>query len=146
MMRVFHARIAEPSSEYKLHACHDMSTMRTVDDIYAAGKAAGNAAISDGGLQSSSDASPAPDLTYRWPPVDEGSRRAVEKQLRDSVSIYDSGGIFGKFEQAWKRYHGLPESYTLLHNSGTNALQALYFAIQVQPGDEVCCSTHLILS
>ena len=146
MMGEFHARLAEPSCEYQLHACHDMSTMQTVDDIYAVGRAAGNTDISGGGLQSSSDAHPAPDSTYRWPPVDEESGRAVEKQLRESVSIYDNGGIFGKFEKAWKKCHGLPESHTLLHNSGTNALQALYFAIQVQPGDEVCCSTHLIPS
>ena len=119
--------------------------MQTVDAIYGAGKATGNARISDGGLQSSSDTQSTLDLTYRWPPVDDGSVKAVEKQLRDSVSIYDNGGIFGKFEKAWAKYHGLPNSYTLLHNSGTNALQALYFAIQVQPGDEVC-STDPILS
>lgn len=144
-MRVFHARVAEPSCEYKLHASHDMSTMQTVDGIYGAGTAVGNAPISDCGLQSSSATQSAPDLTYRWPPVDKGSVTAVEKQLRDNVSIYDNGGIFGKFEKAWKKRHGLPESYTLLHNSGTNALQALYFAIQAQPGDEVC-STNLILN
>ena len=120
--------------------------MQTVDEIYAVGRAVGNATIGDGGLQSSSDAHSAPDLTYRWPPVDEGSGRAVQKQLQDSVSIYDNGGIFGKFEKAWEKRHGLPESYSLLHNSGTNALQALYFAIQLQPGDEVCRSTRLILS
>ena len=145
-MRVLHSRLTEPSCEDKLHARHDMSTMQTIDGIYAVGKAIGNALISDGGLQSSSDAHTGPDLTYRWPPVDEESRTAVEKQLGDSVSIYDNGGIFGKFEKAWKNYHGLPESYALLHNSGTNALQAIYFAIQVQPGDEVCRSTRLVLS
>ena len=146
MMRVFHAGISKQTCEYKLHACQDMSTMQTVDDIYAVGRAVGNATIGDGGLQSLSDAHSAPDLTYRWPPVDEGSGRAVQKQLQDSVSIYDNGGIFGKFEKAWEKRHGLPESYALLYNSGTNALQALYFAIQVQPGDEVCLPTHLILS
>ena len=146
MMRVFHAGISEQPCEYKLHACQDMSTMQTVDDIYAAGRAVGKATISDGGLRSSTVAHSALDLTYHWPPLDEESGRAVQKQLRDSVSIYDNGGIFGKFEKAWKGCHGLPESYALLHNSGTNALQALYFAIQVQPGDEVCRSTRLILS
>ena len=145
-MSVFHARLAEPSSEYKRHACHDMSTMQMVDDIYNAGRAVGNTDISGDGLQNSTSAHPAPDSTYRWPPVDEESGRAVEKQLRDSVSIYGNGGIFGEFENGWKKCHGLPESHTLLHNSGTNALQALYFAIQAQPGDEVCCSTHIIPS
>ena len=130
-MRVFHTRLAGLSCEYKLYACHDMSTMQTVDNIYAAGRAVGNAAISDSHLQSSRNAYSAPNLTYYWPLVDEGGRRAVEKQLQDSVSIYDNGGIFGKFEKAWKKCHGLPKSYTLLHNSGTNALLALYFAIQV---------------
>jgi hypothetical protein len=46
----------------------------------------------------------------------------VEKQLQESVSIYDNGGIFGEFERAWKKHHGLTESFALLHNSGTNAL------------------------
>ena len=147
MMSVFHARLAEPSSEYKRHACHDMSTMRTVDDIYAVGRAAGDTdGGGGGGLQSSTGAHPALDTTYRWPPVDEESGRAVEKQLRDSVSIYGNGGIFGEFENGWKKCHGLPESHALLYNSGTNALQALYFAMQAQAGDEVCGSTHPIPS
>ena len=144
MMKVFHARITGPSCEYKLHACHDMRTMQTINDIYAAGRAAGNAIISDGSLQNLSGACSIPDLTYHWPPVDKISACTIEKQLRDSVSIYNNGGIFGKFEKAWKNYHSFPQSHTLLHNSRTNALQALYFAIQVQPGDEVCCETHSI--
>ena len=142
-MRVFHAGITEQPCGYKVHPCQDMSTMQTMDDIYAAGRAIGNATISDGGLQSSSNAHSAPDLTCLWPPVNEGSGRAVQKQLQDSVSIHDSSEIFGKFEKAWKERHGLPNSYTLLHSSGRNALQALYFAIRVQPGDEVCRLTHL---
>ena len=145
-MRVFHARLAEPYCEYTLHARQDMSTMQTIDGIYTAGKANEDAPISDSGLRNSSDAQAGPDLAYRWPPVDKEVGRAVEKQLGDSVSIYGNDGIFGRFEEAWRNCHDLPESYTLLHNSGTNALQAVYFAIQVQPGDEVCCLTHLILS
>ena len=143
MMRVFHAGITEQPREFKLQVCQDMSTMQTVDDIYAAGRAAENATKGNDGLQSSSDAHSAPDLTYRWLPVNEGSGRAVQKQLQDSDSIYDNNGDFGKFEKAWKERHGLPNSYTLLHSSGRNAFQALYFAIRVQPGDEVCRSTHL---
>ena len=36
-----------------------------------------------------------------------------------------------------KQVHQKPEWYSLLHNSGTNALQALYYGANFQPGDEV---------
>ena len=137
-MKIFHARIAEPShnDEDQPHAYQDIITTQTIDSIYAAGKAVGDAIVCDNDLQNLI-AHSTPDCKYRWPPVDETTKKAVEKQLHNSISIYDDSRIFGKFEKAWQKQHISPESFALLHNSGTNALQALYFAAQFQPGDKV---------
>jgi dTDP-4-amino-4,6-dideoxygalactose transaminase len=53
------------------------------------------------------------------------------------ISIYGSGGVFHDFETEFKEFHGVPNSFALLHNSGSNALQSLYFAARFMPGDEV---------
>jgi len=117
-----------------------LATMHTIDIIYArAGTTGDTGGDSSDNLSDSSKANSIPDCTYRWPLIDGEVANDVEKQLRESVSIYDNSGIIGRFEHAWKMYHGSAESFTLLHNSGTNALQALYFAAQLQPGDEVGC-------
>ncbi|KAK5635040.1 hypothetical protein RRF57_010752 [Xylaria bambusicola] len=110
--------------------------MRLIDNVYSKAQAYGSDAITFSDLQGSHTSSPLPDLSFHWPPVDSTSKKAVKEQIADCVSIYDNSGIFGKFEKAWREGHGVPDSFALLHNSGTNALQALYFAAQFQPGDE----------
>ncbi|KAI2622466.1 DegT/DnrJ/EryC1/StrS aminotransferase family-domain-containing protein [Hypoxylon sp. NC1633] len=139
MMRKFHTRVSKPPQARESHSqsCHDLVTMRTIDNIYSAGGACRPTVANDDKVRISSDTHSARDLSFHWPPVDETSLRAVRDQMKESVSIYDNGGIFGKFEEAWREYHGTPDSFALLHNSGTNALQSLYFAAQLQPGDEV---------
>jgi hypothetical protein len=117
--------------------------MQTIDNIYDAASKIGDTSVRYGSLVDLSNTHSVPDCTYRWPLIDGEIANAVEKQLQESVSIYDNGGIFGEFERAWKKHHGLTESFALLHNSGTNALQALYFAAQLQPGDEVGSPQHL---
>ena len=71
------------------------------------------------------------------PIIDDMTRSAVKKQLSDTVSIYGSGGVIGTFEKEFKEYHSVPNYHVLLHKSGTNALQALYYAAGFLPGDEV---------
>ncbi|KAL8741212.1 MAG: hypothetical protein Q9190_006159 [Brigantiaea leucoxantha] len=80
---------------------------------------------------------PAQDLVMMWPVIDQTVDNAVLTQLLDDISIYGNGGIFEHFETEFKKYHAASSSYTLLHNSGTNALHALYFAAGLIPGDEV---------
>lgn len=73
----------------------------------------------------------------QWPIIDRAVEDAVSQQLHEDISIYGNGGVFEQFETEFKKYHGAGSSYALLHNSGTNALHALYFAARLMPGDEV---------
>jgi perosamine synthetase len=59
------------------------------------------------------------------------------RQLDATLSIYDNGGVFGKFEADFKVAMGAPNDFALLHNSGTNALHALYYSVGIGKGDEV---------
>ncbi|KAL8926721.1 MAG: hypothetical protein Q9208_002795 [Pyrenodesmia sp. 3 TL-2023] len=63
--------------------------------------------------------------------------KVVLSQLHKDISIYGNGGVFKEFESEFKGYHGVPSLFALLHNSGTNALHALYFAPRFMPGHEV---------
>ncbi|KAL8840978.1 MAG: hypothetical protein Q9176_003550, partial [Flavoplaca citrina] len=76
-------------------------------------------------------------LSMEWPIIDEALEKEMSNQLHTSISIYGNGGVFEDFEIEFKNYHDANCSYTLLHNSGTNALHALYFAAGLSPGDEV---------
>ena len=88
-------------------------------------------------LVTSSAQSGAQCLSMKWPVIDQAVERAVSTQLHEDISIYGSGGVFKQFEAEFREYHGVPSFYPLLHNSGTNALHALYFAAEFMPGDEV---------
>ncbi|KAL9046526.1 MAG: hypothetical protein Q9214_000659 [Letrouitia sp. 1 TL-2023] len=72
-----------------------------------------------------------------WPKIDREVEEAVSQQLNEEISIYGNSGVFKVFETEFKNYHGANSSYALLHNSGTNALHALFFAAGLMPGDEV---------
>jgi dTDP-4-amino-4,6-dideoxygalactose transaminase len=73
----------------------------------------------------------------QWPKISADVEEAVNTQLHTDISIYGSGGVFTDFEYEFQEFHGVPNSFSLLHNSGSNALQSLYFAAQFMPGDEV---------
>ena len=47
------------------------------------------------------------------------------------------GGVFGEFEDAFLRFFNKSDWHALLHNSGTNAIHALYLAAGIKTGDEV---------
>ncbi|KAL8952827.1 MAG: hypothetical protein Q9222_001262 [Ikaeria aurantiellina] len=79
----------------------------------------------------------AQELIMEWPIINQATEDAVLKQLRSDISIYGNGGVFKQFESEFRDYHGVSSWHALLHNSGTNALQALYFAAGFMPGDEV---------
>ncbi|KAL9611162.1 MAG: hypothetical protein Q9167_004184 [Letrouitia subvulpina] len=76
-------------------------------------------------------------LAMEWPKIDWEVEKAVSKQLHEEISIYGNEGVFEAFETEFKNYHGANSLYALLHNSGTNALHALFFAAGLMPGDEV---------
>lgn len=138
-MNTFYTRTTDlaSASGYQSSVHQDMLIMQTIDNIYASVGVDGNTSSHHSSIPDSGQAPSVPDCRFQWLVIDGGVISAVEKQSQESLSIYDNGGIFGKFEYAWKTYHDSGDSSALLHNSGTNALQALYFAAQFQPGDEV---------
>ena len=72
----------------------------------------------------------------QWPRITVVVEKDVLTQLYQNVSLNDNGGIFHDFKTESKQVHAL------LHNSGTNALQALFYACQFAPGDEVSLALH----
>src|SRR4051794_35340827 len=77
---------------------------------------------------------------FHWPVVDEGIMAAVQRQLLDSISIYDRSGVFERFERRFGSDHA--RAHAVLFNSGTSALLAAYHAIGLGPGDEVICADY----
>jgi len=77
---------------------------------------------------------------YIWPPITERTRKAVLKQLEESISIYDKSGIIKELEDRFARYHG--KKYALLTNSGTSALYSMYVGADLKEGDEVICPAY----
>lgn len=77
---------------------------------------------------------------YSWPPITKAVEKAVLKQLHTSISIYNRGGIFGEFENAFAAYHG--RKYGLLCNSGTTAIHSMFVAAGFKEGDEVICPAY----
>lgn len=85
-----------------------------------------------------------PSPHFRWPLIGEDEERAVLDQLRSgALSIARRGGVIEDFEDAFARLHGVP--YAMSTASGTAALHAAYFALDLEPGDEVLAPayTHL---
>jgi dTDP-4-amino-4,6-dideoxygalactose transaminase len=58
--------------------------------------------------------------------------------------MYGNGEVFTDFERFVAAFIGQPNWFTLLHNSGTNAIYALYFAASIQPGDEVIVPAYTL--
>lgn len=77
---------------------------------------------------------------FEWPPIDDGTRAAVLRQLDESISIYDRSGVVERLESAFVRDHD--RKHALLTNSGTSALHSLYVGAGVGPGDEVVCPAY----
>lgn len=105
----------------------DIAVMELIDEIYQVGYQTPEMELAQDPLAKQ----------WSWPRITPDVEDAVDKQLHDTLSIYNNGGIFGQFEKSFKYFHGVPGSYALLHNSGTNALHALYYAAGFGPGDEV---------
>lgn len=72
---------------------------------------------------------------FWWPILTEETSRAVEKQLSESISLYNRSGVIERVEVALEQWHGV--AHATLTNSGTSALHAAYVAINAKPGDEI---------
>ncbi len=75
-----------------------------------------------------------------WPVITQDYEVAVQKQLHESVSIYNRSGIIEEFEDRFAALHD--RKYALLNNSGTNSIWAMFVAAGLLPGDEVLCPTY----
>lgn len=72
---------------------------------------------------------------FTWPPLDDGTTKAVLAQLADSISVYDRSGIIARLEDGLQQYFGV--RHAVLTSSGTAALHSMYAASFIEPGDEV---------
>src|SRR3989344_9387912 len=77
---------------------------------------------------------------YVWPPITERTKKAVLKQLEESISIYDRSGIIERLEDKFAHYHG--KNHALLTNSGTSALHSMFVGANLRGGDEVICPAY----
>src|SRR3989344_9689211 len=77
---------------------------------------------------------------YVWPPITERTRKAVLRQLEESISIYDRSGIIKRLEDNFAQYHG--KKHALLTNSGTSALHSMYVGADLKDEDEVICPAY----
>ena len=72
----------------------------------------------------------------RWPSFTEEEKTAV-------CEVLDSGYVYApiaQFEQEFAAYHNV--RFALAHNNGTSAIHSAYFAVGVEPGDEVITSAY----
>ena len=125
MLKSFHAEIClgTSSCQYSKFAKQDTLVTKTVEMIY--------------GFQGSDASSAFEPLALQWPRITKDLEQDAVAQLHRDISIYDNKGILGEFETAFKQVHRKSNWYALLHNSGTNALQALYYGTDFKSGDEI---------
>lgn len=69
----------------------------------------------------------------RWPLLGEDEERAVLRVLRDGD--LSTHRVIRELEEDYRQFTGMP--YALAHCNGTAALMAAFWAIGLQPGDEV---------
>ncbi|KAL8714453.1 MAG: hypothetical protein Q9220_001786 [cf. Caloplaca sp. 1 TL-2023] len=129
---VFHGHIQDIKNGSPLAARTAQAESISRSSFLPSGRATASAAIAN--TPKSDHDQP---LRIEWPIINTAVEKAVLAQLHEDISIYNNGGIFQTLETEFKVFHNVPNSYALLHNSGTNALQALYFAAGFKPGDEV---------
>ena len=132
MFKAFHEEVLRKThtKAYCEHQKQDILVTQTLNDIYQyAGR--NTQAVSTANSEYSSETIVQPDtVEMEWPIVTANLENAVMSQLHKSLSIYDNSGVFERFDN-------LPNSYALLHNLGSNALYALFFAAGFRPRDEV---------
>jgi predicted dehydrogenase len=138
--RAFQCEVLEgPSPLFKKYALQDRTVTKIVQGAYDAFyKKSGICFDSQLALEGPDKRNNGlSDLEFDWPIISSDVEGAVVDQLHTTLSIYGNGGVFAEFEKEFKAMHEAPDHYSLLHNSGTNALQALYFGAKLLPGDEV---------
>lgn len=80
-------------------------------------------------------------LPWTWPPCDYSPKEAIDRYLENGGSLTPKGrdGVIGECEDALCRRFDQPRA--VLCCSGTMALYAAFFAVDLGPGDELICPT-----
>lgn len=82
---------------------------------------------------------------FIWPPITPADVAAVTALLeRGEISYYGREGAVAELEDAFSRRIGPPHALTV--TSGTAALHSAFFALGLQPGDEVIAPSLTFLS
>ena len=76
----------------------------------------------------------------RWPRVSEETIGKCSDLMRRGLLSLAFGGIVEELENKFKNYIG--SKYCLIQNNGTSTIHAAYFAVGVEPGDEVIVPSH----
>jgi dTDP-4-amino-4,6-dideoxygalactose transaminase len=71
----------------------------------------------------------------RWPRFGDEEEKEVVAYLRDPDYYYGTYGSIVEFEKAWNEFHKSPFCKT--YSSGTGALTAMLFALDLPPGSEI---------
>ena len=142
MLRYFHNEISldAPSEKYLAFCLQDRRVTELVDTIYSIDdERKSTNRLSTALIANSASKVREPSLvrSLQWPRVTQDMAKEVISQMSKTISISDNAGVFCEFETEFKQFNGHPDWHALLHNSGTNALQGLYYACQFVPGDEV---------
>lgn len=77
---------------------------------------------------------------FIWPKITSFTKRAVLRQLDESISIYDNSGVIRRFEDKLKNYFN--SKHCLLTSSGTAALHSMFVGVGLKAGDEVICPAY----
>jgi perosamine synthetase len=77
--------------------------------------------------------------------VGREEEEAVLRQLRTGpLSLSDRAGVVAELEDAFAAFHGVP--FAMSSSSGTAALHAAFFALDLAPGDEVLAPAYTHIS
>lgn len=78
---------------------------------------------------------------YPWPPHLQHLGDVVKDYIDSGkpLSISDHAGVLKELEDEFAQIHG--RKYALAVSSGTMALCSAYFALGIQPGDEIICTS-----
>lgn len=78
---------------------------------------------------------------YKWPPHMDELGDVIKKYIDDGnpLSISSNTGIYEQLEKKFSEMIG--RKYVLAVSSGTMALYSAYFAVGIQPGDEIICTS-----
>lgn len=79
-------------------------------------------------------------LKFNWPRIESEEIKAVNKQLKKSISIYNRSGIIEELEKNIERYFGM--KHAVLMNSGTSSLHSIYMSLGLTDKDEVICPAY----